>query len=613
MPVLAKRTTNRFDVFIIIAILVFAALISRLAYLQAVQGEYYGKLADGNRIRLIPIMAPRGSFFDRYGVPVVSNRPGFSVELVPLSGPIDDVVIEKLAAILSIDPQEIREKVQRKQGSFEPILVKNDLDSATVTRIEEQRANLPGVVIQVQAIRNYPFQDMAAHALGYVGEISKEQLEKRNGQGYRSGDIIGKDGLEWVYDDIIRGADGGQQVEVDVAGRPVQVIGKKDPTPGDNLVLTIDARIQKAAEQALDEQLKYLQEQTPYKNAQAAAVVAINPQTGEILAMASRPNFNPGWFAGGGISSVNWKTISENKFNPLNNRAIAGEYAPGSIYKIVTGAAALELGVTTPYEEIFCGGRHRIYDAWCWDKNGHGNENFVGALADSCDIYFYEMGLRLGIDNIERYSRLWGLGKYTGINLPGEAAGLVPNRQWKQQNLAEEWFEVENLFVSIGQGFHMYTPLQLANVVSAVANGGTLYKPRLVSQIIGQNGEVKQQFGPEEIGKVPLNPATLNLLREGLRKVATDGTAGGVFEGFPVPVAGKTGTAENPPYDDFALFACYAPLDEPTIAIVVVVEQGGHGGSAAGPIARKTMEAAFNINQPSLLERPNILKPGTIL
>mgnify|MGYP001189028199 CR=1 FL=1 len=610
---LAKRMANRLDVFIILSILIFIALISRLGYLQVVQGQHYGKLADGNRIRLIPILAPRGTFYDRFGVPMVSNRPGFSVAIVPLSGPVDNAVMDKLAGILNIDPKEIRDKVGKKQGSFEPIIIKNDLDPAMITKIEERRGELPGVVIQVQAIRNYPSKELAAHTFGYVGEINEEQLAKRKSQGYKSGDFIGKDGLEWVYDSLIRGADGGQQVEVDVAGRPVQVIGKKDPIPGDNLVLTIDSRIQQAAEKALDEQLKYIQEKTIHKDAKAAAVVAINPKTGEILAMASRPNFDPNWFAGGGISQKDWKNISENKFNPLNNRVISGEYAPGSVYKIVTGAAALELNKITPLEEVFCGGRHRIYDAWCWETKGHGNESFVSALADSCDVYFYELGLRLGIDNIEEYSRLFGLGKKTGINLPGESAGLVPSRTWKLKNLEEEWYEIENLFVAIGQGFHMYTPLQMVNVISAVANGGTLHKPWLVSQVVGQNGEVKQQFGPEEIGRVPLKKSTINLLREGLRKVATDGTAGGVFEGFPVAVAGKTGTAENPPYDDFALFAGYAPFDDPTIAVVVVVEQGGHGGSAAAPIARKVMEAAFNINQPSLLEIPTALRPGTIL
>ena len=610
---LAKPMANRLDIFIMLAVLIFIALISRLGFLQVVQGKHYEQLADGNRIRLIPTLAPRGTFYDRFGVPMVSNRPGFGVAIVPLSGAVNNAVIDKLAAILEIDSKEIREKVNRKQGSFEPIMIKNDLDPGMVTKIEERRDELPGVVIQVQAIRNYPHKELAVHSFGYVGEINEEQLQKRKDQGYKSGDIIGKDGLEWVYDSQIRGVDGGQQVEVDVAGRPVQVIGEKDPIPGDNLVLTIDSRIQQAAEKALDEQLKFLQENTEYKNAKAASVVAINPKTGEILAMVSRPNFDPNWFAGGGISEKDWKNISENKFNPLNNRAIAGEYAPGSLYKIVSGAAALELNKVTPYEEIFCGGRHSIYDVWCWQKTGHGNENFVGALADSCDIYFYELGLRLGIDNIEKYSRLFGLGNKTGINLPGEAAGLVPSRAWKLKNLDQEWYAVENLFVAIGQGFHMYTPLQMANAFSAVANGGTLYKPRLVSQVIGPKGEIKQQFAPEEIGKVPLSTSTINLLREGLRKVATDGTAGGAFENFPVQVAGKTGTAENPPYDDFALFAGYAPFDDPTIAVVVVVEQGGHGGSAAAPIARKVMEAAFNINQPSLLEIPTVLKAGTIL
>jgi penicillin-binding protein 2 len=611
--VLAKRFETRFDVLIIIAVIVFTALISRLGFLQVVQGKFYQKLADGNRIRLIPIMAPRGTFYDRHGVPMVSNRPGFSVALVPLDEPIDNTVVDKLAGILGMDPIEIQEKIKKKNGSFEPIIIKNDLGPEMVTKIVERHGELPGVVIHVQAIRNYLNKELAAHAFGYVGEISKDQLAKRKDKGYKAGDIIGKDGLEWVYDSNIRGTDGGEQVEVDVQGRPVQVLGKKESVPGDNLILTLDSRIQKAAEQALDEQLKFIREKTPQKNAYAAAVVAVNPKTGEILAMASRPNFDPNWFAGGGIAERYWKMIAENKYNPLNDRVIAGQYAPGSLYKIVTGAAALELGKVTPYEEIFCGGHHRIYDAWCWEKTGHGKENFVGALADSCDIYFYELGLRLGIDNMEDYSRQWGLGKPTGINLPGEAEGLVPSRAWKLKNYNEKWYEIENIHVAIGQGFHLYTPLQMANVISAVANGGKLYKPQLVSQIVAPDGTVKQQFGVEEIGQVSMNTMTLNLLREGLRKVATDGTAGGVFDGFPVSVAGKTGTAENPPYDDFALFAGYAPFDDPTIAVVVVVEQGGHGGSAAAPIARKVMEAAFMINQPSLLENPTVLNAGSVL
>ena len=330
---LAKRFGHRLDLLGLVVVLVFVALVSRLGYLQVVQGKYYGQLADGNRIKLIPVMAPRGTFLDRNGVPLVSNRPGFTVTLVPISGPIPDEVIVKLAGILGMNPADIRAKAAKQNGSIEPIRVKPESGSEVVTRIEERRSELPGVVIEIQPVRNYIYKEFAAHVFGYVSEINDIELEKKKTEGYIAGDMIGKFGLEKLYDKDIRGIDGGGQVEVDVTGRPVQVLGKKEAVPGSNLMLTIDYRIQKAAEEAIDEQLKYLQSKTEFTNAKGAAIVVMNPKTGEILAMVSRPTYNPNLFAGG-ISNKDWKLLNENPFHPMDNKAISGEYPPGSTFKI---------------------------------------------------------------------------------------------------------------------------------------------------------------------------------------------------------------------------------------------------------------------------------------
>ncbi|MGL5513296.1 MAG: penicillin-binding transpeptidase domain-containing protein, partial [Sporomusa sp.] len=296
---LTKRFNGRLEIMSLIMVLIFVALVSRLGYLQLAQGQYYERLADGNRIRLIPIMAPRGVFYDRNGVMLVSNRPGFIVSLLPISGPVPDEVLNKLAGILNMDVQNIKGKLAQSTGSFDPVRIKTDVGPDIITKIEERRAELPGVVIEIQPLRNYINNELAAHIFGYVGEINDVELEKRKADGYKAADIVGKFGLEALYDKEIRGIDGGNQVEVDVNGRPVQVLGKKDPVPGHNLVLTIDYRIQKAAEAAIDEQLTYLQTKTRYTKARAAAAVVINPKTGEILAMVSKPAFNPNLFNGG--------------------------------------------------------------------------------------------------------------------------------------------------------------------------------------------------------------------------------------------------------------------------------------------------------------------------
>ncbi len=609
---LAKRVNNRIEVLAIIIVLVFVALISRLGFLQVMQGKYYSGLADGNRIRLIPIMAPRGMFYDRNGVLMVSNRPGFTVSLLSITAPIPEEVIVKLAGILKMNPAEIHEKLKQHNGTFEPVRIKTDLGPDVVTKIEERRAELPGVVIEIQPIRNYIHNELAAHVFGYVSEINDEELERLKKDRYKSGDILGKFGLEKVYDRELRGIDGGGQVEVDVTGRPVNVLGKKEPIPGKNLILTIDYRIQKAAEAAIDEQLRYLQTKTEFVNAKAAAAVAINPKTGEVLAMVSRPAFNPNLFAGG-ISVKDWKVLNENPHHPMDNKAISGEYPPGSTFKLVTGAAALELGKVTPEEKILDTGHHWIIPKGNAMGEALGWINFHEALSKSDNVYFYEMGNRLGIDNLEKYARMFGLGQATGIKLGGESEGLVANRRYKEKVYNEEWYLSETFDAAIGQGFQLVTPLQIAMLMGEVANGGHRYRPYLVSKITSANGEVLQSFGPEEVGKLEISSRTLTLIREALRDVALEGgTAAETFKDFPVPTAGKTGTAENSHGQDHGWFVCYGPYEDPRIVIAVIVEQGGFGAGAAAPIAKKMMEAAFNINQ-VVSDEARIYPPKTAL
>jgi penicillin-binding protein 2 len=592
---MGSKHSYQINVFIFVAVVVFGSLISRLAYLQIAHGEDYLKQADNNRTNLMPIMAPRGLFYDRNGEVLVSNRPGFTVSLIPLAGPISDDVINRLANILNMKPDEIKNKISQQANPLTPVRIKSDVDGDTITKIHEQNNDLPGVKVEIEAVRNYLNKELGAHMIGYVGEISDPEYKKRKNEGYELGNIVGKFGLEKVYDKDIRGVNGGERVEVDVNGRSVAMLGKKAAIPGNGLVLTIDAKIQKAAEQAIDNRLRYLQMKLGNPNAKAAAAVVMNPQTGEILALVSRPTFNPNLF-NGGISVKDWKEINDNPFNPMQNRTISAEYPPGSAFKIVTGTAALETGKITPEEKILDTGKH-----WIIPKgNAHGAAlgwiDFHVALVKSDNVYFYELGNRLGIDTLEKWARMFGLGSPTGINLPDEGEGLVANRKYKEKVYEEEWYLSETFDAAIGQGFQLATPLQMASLMSQIANGGHRYRPYLVSKIITPTGETIKSFGPEELGSVPMSPKTLNAIRTALRDVVTPtGTAGYIFEGFPVPIAGKTSTAENSHGDDHGWFVAYGPYDNPTIAVAVIVEQGGYGSDSAAPITRKIMEAAFNI------------------
>lgn len=600
-----QRQSQRLDVMGMIVMLIFAALLTRLVYLQIIQGDYYQDLANGNRIRLTPIQAPRGLIYDRNGVQLVTNRPGFTVSYMPTSGALSEQVLQQVAQILDLKPDDIKKKLTQRSGQFQPIPLKANVGLDVVAKIEERRNELPGIIIEIQPVRTYNYNVSAAHVLGYVSEINDQELERLKVDGYKAGAIIGKAGLEGVFDKELRGIDGGGQVEVNVSGRPVKVLGKKEPIPGNNLVLTIDHHVQQAAEIAVEETLANLRATTRYHNAYAASAVVINPKTGEILALVSAPAYDPNLFVGG-ISTKEWKKINDNKFYPMTNKAISGEYPPGSAFKIVTGVAALELAKVTPEEKIFDSGRH-----WLIDKTNAGGAalgwlTFRTALAKSNNVYFYEMGNRLGIDNLEKYARQFGFGAHTGIQLPGESDGLVANRQYKQKVFGGEWYLSETFDAAIGQGFHLATPLQQVQLIAQIANGGIRYRPYLVKSISSPDDKTVKNYQPEQLGKIDISPSTLELIRQSLRDVTKPGgTAGYIFQDFPIDVAAKTGTIENPHGADHGSFIAYAPYDDPTVAVAVIVEQGGYGGVSAGVIVKKILEAVFNLDQ-DLTHAPRI-------
>ena len=567
-------------------ILVIGILIARVGYLQVYDGEYYAKLADGNRIRIIPSVAPRGTFFDRNGQLLVTNRPGFTVSLLPLTDSISDEVLNRLSALVNVPVEDMKAKIQAHIG-FDPIRIKTDVTPDIVTIIEEQKNNYPGVVIEIQPIRNYILKQEAAHTFGYVSEISDTELEKKKAEGYRSGDIIGKFGLEKVYDKVVRGKNGGEQVEVDVSGAPVQILGKKDPVPGADLILTIDRDLQVAAEQAVDAQLKAI-------NANAAAAVVLNPQNGEILALVSRPAFDPNLFAHG-ISTKDWNEINNNPYHPMDDKAITGEYPPGSTFKIVTGTAALAAGKVTPEEQIYDSGQH-----WLIPKGNAGGEalgwlNFKSAMAHSDNVYFYEMGNRLGVDLLGHYAKMFGLGQKTGIDLPYESEGMVASKEIKMKLYNEEWYLSETFDAAIGQGFNLVTPLQAAMVMGEIAANGNRYKPHIVQKIVTQNGELIEEIKPVLLSKLDVPDWVIELVQAGLHEVTKTGTAARNFAGFPYEIAGKTGTAENSQGRDHGWFVGYAPFDNPQISVAVIVEQGGYGATSAVPIGRMIMEAYFKL------------------
>ena len=591
---LKKRT----DAATLIIIFFIAVIITRLWFLQIHNGSKYSEKADNNRVRKLDVIAPRGNIMDAEGRTIITNRPSFNIVWVKEDSPDPDEIIKKLSLILDEDIADLLKKVRESTDNPRhiPILLKEDIDWKTLVYIENNHYDLPGVRIEVLPRRNYLFEDFGSHMIGYTGEINQEELDAWQRRNYQGGDQIGKRGFEKLYEDELRGEKGTMYMEVDAHGFEQRQLKGKEPLPGNDLQLTIDLDLQLEAENAMADK--------------AGAVIAMDVNSGRILAFASAPPVHLEDFVGG-ISTKNWQALLNNIKRPLVHKTIQGQYPPGSTYKIITALAGLSKGVINANTIFYCSGSmafgNRRYG--CWKQGGHGPVSLHRALAESCDVYFYQVGIRVGVDSLAEYANRMGLGQKTGIEFEYEKSGLIPTSNWKKLAKGERWQEGETLSIAIGQGFNLVTPLQVCQMTAALANGGILYKPFLVEKIFDPEGLVVKEFAPTvEVELVGMDKF-LRLIRDGLVGAVNDkhGT-GGEARLKDIKVGGKTGTAqvvamekfkevdeEDVAYKhrDHAWFTSFAPAENPEIAVTVLVEHGGHGGSAAAPVAKKVLEKYF--------------------
>ncbi|MFQ5828650.1 MAG: penicillin-binding protein 2 [Candidatus Methylomirabilia bacterium] len=555
-------------------------VLGHLWYLQVLEGAHFRELSEKNRIRVRPIAAPRGILLDRNGLPLVDNRPAFTLSLIPGEMEHRRTVLARLAALLQIPYTELARRLERvPDDSFTPIRVRRGLTLAEVAKVEEWKLELPGVVVEVEPQRAYPGSRLAAHLLGYVREASQDQIKEGR---YHRGDMVGQSGLERLLDDYLHGTDGSQHIEVDALGRPIELIRRQEPKPGADVVTTIDRRIQEIAERVMGNR--------------AGAVVVMDPRNGDVLAMTSSPAFDLDQFTGP-LGREAWLRLVKDSRFPLLNRALQGQYAPGSIFKIIVTAAGLQEGVVTPFDRFSCPpairfGRRTFRN---WDsKRDRGNIDLYQAIKYSCNTFFYQFGLKIGIDPIVRYARAFGLGQPTGIALSGEKPGFIPS-----PGSGRPWHRGDTVNVSIGQGQVLVTPLQVARMMAAVANGGILWKPRVIQRVERVDGVVLHEERNEMAGHVELSPAVWAFLHRSLWGVVNDGGTGRGARLPGLDVAGKTGTAQfrarspDSRGKDHAWFTGFAPVHDPEVVVVVLVERGGTGGRAAAPIARQILQGIF--------------------
>lgn len=588
---------ERFTFFFWVILAAVCLLVLRLWYLQIIKGEDLLKRSENNRIRIREVKAMRGIVLDSRGVVLVENRPSYDVVIFPEDVKDLKGLVEKLEALYAkvgltfpMDYETIREN----RRPFTPLRVDRNVSREKLALIETHSLELPGVGIDVMPVREYYYGESMAHVIGYIGEVSREELERDKSTGYKSGDFIGKFGLERALDPFIRGKAGGEQVEVNVVGRKVKTLGRVEPVQGYRVLLTIDSQVQKAAWTAME--------------GKAGAVVALDPRDGSVLALVSRPGFDPNLF-NRGVSADVWEKISSNPLHPMENRAIAGQYPPGSTYKLIVAAAALEEGIITPETAFNCPGHFEMGSRTfrCWRKQGHGRVSLHRAVVESCDVYFYNVGKLLGVDRLAEYAQAFGLGARTGVAMAGERRGLIPTKDWKLARFGVAWQPGETISIAIGQGYNTATPLQLANAYAAVANNGEFFTPRIVQRIETDDGEIIEEFRPEKKAVLPVSRENILLLKKALWGVVNEpGGTGAQARVAGRDVCGKTGTAQvigmaegddgsSYPYEyrDHALFVSFAPRDNPEIVVAVVAEHSGHGGSAAAPVAKKVIEAYF--------------------
>ncbi|HIE41673.1 MAG TPA: penicillin-binding protein 2 [Nitrospinaceae bacterium] len=599
---------KKIRIFVILVVICFLGLWVRIWYLQIIKWQYLTGLSESNRIRMVTLPASRGMILDRNGEVLVGIRPAFNLYLTPEDTSDLDTSLDKLSQRIFIDRKKLQKEIARTK-SFKEVLIKGDIAREEVAFVEENIMSLPGIHIRAEPLRNYVFNDFAAHTLGYLGEISKSRLKKYKDSNYKQGDFVGKNGLENIYESTLRGQNGYKEVEVDVSGRELRTLRKLPPKSGNNIILTLDLKIQ--------EELEKLMTMTTEQHRNGSAVV-MKVQTGEILAVISKPSFDPNKFAAG-ISSHDWSELMSNEWHPLQNRTIHGQYPPGSTYKIITALAGLEEGIIKPDTSIDCPGHFKLGRGRyrCWKKSGHGAMNLHDALVQSCDVYFYTIGNRLGINTIAKYAKRFGLGSSTRLGLSREKKGLVPTTQWKLLNRKEPWQLGETISASIGQGFNLVTPIQQVIMIAAVANQGVMLKPYLVKRVEGSEKQIQKEFHPEIVGQVGVVPEHLEQVKKALRDVVNGARGTGRKSRLKnIIVSGKTGTAqvvrmksrnkleegEVTPFKhrDHAWFVAFAPYENPEIAVAIIVEHGGHGGATAGPIAEKIFKKYFELYPPPL-------------
>lgn len=580
-----------------IALSIFFLLAIRLWFLQIFNGKEFKELSENNRIRLVRTIAPRGLLLDRTGKVVVGNRPAFNLAVIPEDVKDWEKIKKVIPHIVHLTEADIEERLQQAQGRppFQAIKLKEDLTWEEIAGIETFRVDMPGIVLEIEPRRVYSFGEAGSHVIGYLGEIDEQQIKKLKKAKYMLGDFIGKYGIEYQWEKYLRGINGGRQIEVDAIGREIKLTKKITPTQGYTIYLTIDLETQLAANKAMQDKV--------------GAVIAIDPQNGKILAAVSNPSFDPNLFAAG-IDKEQWNNLISNPFHVMETKTIQGQYPPASTFKMITAAAALEEGVITPSTKIYAGesfwfGNKEFRD---WKAGGHGIIDIHRAIVESSDTFFYQVGLKVGIDRLAHYAKGFGLGRKTGIQLTNEKPGLVPSSSWKKETQGAPWYEGETISVSVGQGYLIATPLQMLNAYAAIANGGKLYLPQLVNMVETPEGQVVWRFMPQEIGRIPISPANIKIVRDALKGVVNENGGTGWPARVPgVEIAGKTGTAQvmklkenaprkkpkDTPYEqrDHAWFVGFGPAENPEIAVAVLVEHGGFGAEAAAPVAREVIKA----------------------
>lgn len=597
-----RRTLGRLA---LVVLGLFGIIFLRLWTLQLVEGEQLRQRSEHNRIRILDLPPWRGMILDRNGEVLVSNRPSFDLVATLEDVPDFALLAKRLAALLKLDSQQVLGQLENAQrNGLLQVRLKGDLSWQELALVETYKAELPGVSVMITPKREYRYQNLACHLLGYLGEISEAQLKSGRYPKYKMGDYIGKRGIEMAWEDYLRGQRGFRRIEVDAYGRELGQLDQRLSTPGANVYLTLDLKLQQEAEACLEDK--------------SGAIVALDPQNGKILAMASSPGFSPEAFERG-LSPQQWQELSQRRDHPLENRALKGQYPPGSTFKIVMAVAGLEEKVITPNTVIYCNGSmpfgNHVFR--CWRKGGHGGMNLYSALVNSCDIYFYTLGRRLGIERIAKWSRRFGLGAPTGLKLDKEMPGLVASPAWKLSRFGWPWQEGDTVSVSIGQGYNLATPIQMAQVVAAIANGGIIYEPQLVEKVESPAGEILFQAQPIIKSRLGADPKNLALVQKGLLGVVNDGT--GRAARLPnLQAAGKTGTsqvvaldrekAKKKEHQNHAWFVAYAPFQEPRLALAVLVEHGGGGGAVAAPLAKRLMAAYFS--EPKVAHVLSSREPG---